>query len=186
MKVAQSCPTLCHPTDYTIHWILQARILEWLAFPFSKGSSQPRDQTRVSRIAGGFFTSWATREVSRKEQKFRSLKLIGNFMDQLEKRNRADLYPSFLLNHAVRNVACNNLLRSISFAVFTVFLFLCHVGLNKTDPPFCYLTHAWRIYWILLIFLPLNTGSLTWNTKGITIFHWAYNWVSENRKIPRQ
>ena len=80
--------------------------------------------------------------VSRREQKFRSLKLIGNFMDQLEKRNRADLYPSFLLNHAVRNVACNNLLRAISFAVFTVFLFLCHVGLNKTDPHFCYLTHA--------------------------------------------
>ena len=41
--------------------ILQARILEWVAFP-SRGSSQPRDQTQVSRIAGGFFTSWATRE----------------------------------------------------------------------------------------------------------------------------
>ena len=46
--------------DYTVHGILQARILEWVAFPFSKGSSQPRDQTQVSRIAGGFFTSWAT------------------------------------------------------------------------------------------------------------------------------
>ena len=42
--------------------ILQARILEWVAFPFSRGSSQLRDQTQVSRIAGGFFTSWATRE----------------------------------------------------------------------------------------------------------------------------
>ena len=42
--------------------ILQARILEWVAFPFSRGSSQPRDQTQISRIAGGFFTSWATRE----------------------------------------------------------------------------------------------------------------------------
>ena len=39
------------------HGILQARILEWLAFPFSRGSSQPRDQTQVSQIAGGFFTS---------------------------------------------------------------------------------------------------------------------------------
>ena len=48
--------------DYTIHGILQARILEWVAFPFSRGSSQPRDQTQVSHIAGGFFTSWATRE----------------------------------------------------------------------------------------------------------------------------
>ena len=48
--------------DYTAHEILQARILEWVAIPFSRGSSQPRDQTQVSRIAGGFFTSWATRE----------------------------------------------------------------------------------------------------------------------------
>ena len=61
-KVAQSCLTLCNPMDYTVHGILQARILEWVAFPFSRGSSQPRDQTQVSSIAGRFFTSWATRE----------------------------------------------------------------------------------------------------------------------------
>ena len=57
VKVTQSCQTLCHPMDYTAHGILQARILEWVAFPFSRESSQPRDQTQVSRIAGGFFTS---------------------------------------------------------------------------------------------------------------------------------
>ena len=50
------------PGDYTVHGILQARILEWVAFPFSRGSSQPRDRTQVSRITGRFFTSWATRE----------------------------------------------------------------------------------------------------------------------------
>ena len=50
------------PMDSTVHGILQARILEWVAFPFSRGSSQPRDRTQVSCIAGGFFTSWATRE----------------------------------------------------------------------------------------------------------------------------
>ena len=61
VKVSQ-CPTLCDPTVYTVHGILQARILKWVAFPFSKGSSQPGDRTQVSRIAGGFFTSWATRE----------------------------------------------------------------------------------------------------------------------------
>ena len=61
MKVAQSCLTLCDPMDYTVHGILQARILEWVAIPFSRGSSRPRDWTQVSRIAGGFFTSWATR-----------------------------------------------------------------------------------------------------------------------------
>ena len=57
VKVTQSCLILCDPMDYTIHGILQARILEWVAFPFCKGSSQPRDQTQVSHIAGGFFTS---------------------------------------------------------------------------------------------------------------------------------
>ena len=61
-KLLQSCPTVCDPMDYTVDGILQARILEWGAFPFSRGSSQPRDWTQVSHIAGGFFTSWATRE----------------------------------------------------------------------------------------------------------------------------
>ena len=56
------CHTLCDPMDYTIHGIPQARILEWVAFPFSRGSSQLKDWTHVSCIAGGFFTSWATRE----------------------------------------------------------------------------------------------------------------------------
>ena len=68
VKVAQSCPTLCDPTDYTVHGILQAKILECVAFPFSKRSSQSRDWTQVSLIAGEFFTSWATR----KAQEYRS------------------------------------------------------------------------------------------------------------------
>ena len=45
MRVAQLCPTLCDPGDYTVHGVLQARILEWVAIPFSRGSSQSRDQT---------------------------------------------------------------------------------------------------------------------------------------------
>ena len=57
VKVAQLCPTVCDPVDYTVHGILQVRILEWVAFPFSGRSSQPRDWTQVSCIAGGFFTS---------------------------------------------------------------------------------------------------------------------------------
>ena len=66
--VAQSCPTLCDPMDCSpppgssVHGILQARILGWVAIPFSRGSSQPRDWTWVSCIAGRFFTIWATRE----------------------------------------------------------------------------------------------------------------------------
>jgi len=57
VKVAQSCMTLCDPMDYTVHGILQARILEWVAFSFSRGSSQPRGRTQVSCIADGFFKS---------------------------------------------------------------------------------------------------------------------------------
>ena len=65
MKVTQSCPALRNPMDYTVRGILQARIREWVAFPFSRGSSQPRDQTQASLIAGRFFTSWAAREAQR-------------------------------------------------------------------------------------------------------------------------
>ena len=53
VKVTESCPTLCEPMDYTVHAILQARILEWVAIPFSRVSSQPRDQTQISCIVGG-------------------------------------------------------------------------------------------------------------------------------------
>ena len=62
VKVTQLCLTLCDPMDCTVHGILQARILEWVAIPFSRESSQTRDQTQVSCIAGGFFTIWTTRE----------------------------------------------------------------------------------------------------------------------------
>ena len=67
VKVSQLCPTLCDPMDcslpgFSVRGILQARTLEWVAMPFSRGSSWPRDQTQVSRIAGRFFTVWATWE----------------------------------------------------------------------------------------------------------------------------
>ena len=65
VKFAQSYLTLCDPMNCTVHGILQARILEWVAFSFSRGSSQPRDRTQVSRITGRFFTSWATREANK-------------------------------------------------------------------------------------------------------------------------
>ena len=57
VKVAQSCLSFCDPMDYTVHGIFQARILEWVPFPSSRGSSQPRDRTQASRMAGEFFTS---------------------------------------------------------------------------------------------------------------------------------
>ena len=66
-EVAQSCPTLCDPVDCSlsgssVHGIFQARVLEWTAISFSRGSSWPRNRTQVSRIAGRRFAVWATRE----------------------------------------------------------------------------------------------------------------------------
>ena len=65
--VVQSCLTLCDtmecsPPGSSVHGILQARILQWVAIPFYRGSSQLRDQTQVSRTRGRFFTVWASRE----------------------------------------------------------------------------------------------------------------------------
>ena len=80
VEVAQSCLTLCDPMDYSlpgfsIHGILQARILEWITISFSRGSFRPRDQTRVSHIGGRCFNLWATREAYRV-----LLHLILNFL----------------------------------------------------------------------------------------------------------
>ena len=66
-SVAQSCPPLfdtmdCSPPGSSVHGILQARILQRVAMPSSRESSQPRDPTRVSCIAGRFFNNWATTE----------------------------------------------------------------------------------------------------------------------------
>ena len=66
MLVALSCPTLCDARNYSppgssVHGILQARILEWVTIPFSRGSSWPKDRIQVSCNAGRFLTIWATR-----------------------------------------------------------------------------------------------------------------------------
>ena len=67
-EVAQSCLILCDPMDCSlpgssVHGIFKARVLEWVAISFSRGSSQPRDQTQVSWVIGRRFTIWVTREV---------------------------------------------------------------------------------------------------------------------------
>ena len=67
-----SCVQLCSPLDCSkpgssVHVISQARILEWVAMPSSRGSSQPSDQIQASRTAGGFFTIWATRKPKNSE-----------------------------------------------------------------------------------------------------------------------
>ena len=82
-EVAQSCPTLCDPMDCSLpdssnHGIFQARVLEWGAISFSRGSSWSRDWTQVSHIAGRCFTIWATREVCF----LRNLDLVGHIVSE--------------------------------------------------------------------------------------------------------
>ena len=86
VKVTQSYLTLYNPKDYIVHGILQARILEWVAFPFPRGSSQSRDRTQVSHIAGRFFTSWATRTAhlsSQSEHNCTKLKILDTEIELL-------------------------------------------------------------------------------------------------------
>ena len=98
LKVAQPCPTFWDPIYYTVHGILQARILEWVAIPFSMGSSQHRDQSQVSLIAGGFFTSWATREALGYDKSFLISLLASSFL-LLQSRMQSVIFPKCKYNH---------------------------------------------------------------------------------------
>ena len=84
--VAQSCPTICDPLDSSlpgssVHGIPQAGILEWVAIPFSRGSSRSRDWTQVFGTAGRFFIIWATREAlcNTKRGDYIIAKILFNF-----------------------------------------------------------------------------------------------------------
>ena len=119
-EVTQSCPTLCDPMDCSlpgssVHGIFQARVLEWVAISFSRGSSQPRDWTQVSRIVGRRFTIWATRDAQigglafHKPQDTKSFSMnwlcaehfweyLGE-TDHISKVNTFDLYLHFNPQH---------------------------------------------------------------------------------------
>ena len=105
------------PKDYRVHGILRAGILEWVAVPFSRGSSQPRDRTQVSYIAGGFFTSWAKRHP------------------------KVGLHPSSV---CVFSLPKNNMFISKTTSVETHFLYqqnFCLIPLHQTmksDPNTCF------------------------------------------------
>ena len=82
VKVAWSCLTLCDPMDYTVHGILQARIL-WVAFPYSRGSSKPRDQTQASCIAGDSLPAEPQRKpLPSQVSCFVSMCLLGQFISE--------------------------------------------------------------------------------------------------------
>ena len=96
VKVTQSCSALCDLMDCP--WNLQARIPECVAFPFSKGSSQPRDQTQISHIADGFFTSWATREapISNQEKSFCKSTIYSRNKNTPRTESKSDAVKMFL------------------------------------------------------------------------------------------
>ena len=83
--MSDSCnPMDCSPPGSSVHGILQARILEWVAISFSRRSSQPKDRTRVSSVAGWFFTIWATQEAPTQPNKKINVKLthLGHSTEQ--------------------------------------------------------------------------------------------------------
>ena len=146
VKVAQSCPTLCDPMDCIVQGILQARMLEWVALPFSSGSSQPRDWTQVSRIAGGFFTSWATcccinfPFVSKKLFNWKiKLAIMSYFKCSLVISIKLDIYPimaesisksltlfSSMDEFVKPHKAFFNLLNQVSYSLFVWWWWLHH------------------------------------------------------------
>ena len=108
-EVAQSCPALCDPMDYStpgssVHGIFQARTLEWVSIFFSRGSSWPRDQTRVSHIVGRCFTVWATREVSQLSRSKREESHIPDIADGMditgEQRGLSGSWNQSIINSA--------------------------------------------------------------------------------------
>ena len=106
--VARSCLTLCDPVDpsppgSSVHGLLQARTLKWVAIPFSRGSSPPRDRTWVSCIAGRFFTVWVTREAHQ-----RYLSTINGFNFIVERLSRYHLTQIIKIDNTSNNIYRHN------------------------------------------------------------------------------
>ena len=122
--VTQLCTTLCNPMDCSsqgssVHEILQARILGCVVMPSSRGSSQPRDRTQVSRIAGRFFTIWATREAQYVISEDRYFRQSVLWLPSQE---------TFLRNHFMAKMINNKLFASCSLWQLKT---ACVVSLNK-------------------------------------------------------
>ena len=145
MKVA-----LCDPMDYRVHGILQARMLEWVAIPFSRGSSQPRGWTQVSHIAGGFFTSWTTRE------------------------NSPFLAPDFLSFYLAMSVTCasfhqNILLRHLGMFLDSFLSFISQIQSTMNSYPLYLVNKIWMY--------PLS--SVATITLSLTRHHLLYGlWIA--------
>ena len=109
----QSCPTLCNPMDYTVHGILQARILEWVAFAFSRGSSQPRDQTQVSALLADSLPTELSGKPSNRQRGL-AIRAQGCWMPGTWSRNPA---TQILLFSRVAPPTCSPCVAGLSSAI---------------------------------------------------------------------
>ena len=132
-EVAQSCPTLCDPMDCSlsgssVHGIFQARVLEWVAISFSKGSSRPRDWTQVSHIAGRHFTVWATSEVLFPQKVY----WVTSFLKELCEEQRWTFYRKQTIK--ILTKATPKPTTSHALFLTTVYVFL---NMNKLTCMYC-------------------------------------------------
>ena len=114
MLSLQLQPTLCcNPINYSfpgssVHRILQAWIQEWVAIPFSRGSSQPRGQTQVSCVAGRFFTIWATREAWREDKKLKRLLCVDGVCRTQARGTSTTLCPNQSIEQRRQHWSCQS------------------------------------------------------------------------------
>ena len=164
--ITQSCTTLskskdCSPPGSSVHGILQARILEWVSMPFSRGSSQPRDWTQVSHIADRFFTMWAIQNTGKfgKINFFRTLETTKSTLELTKK-------------HLLKKTNCLSweqtlwhLIYSISLSIFLALWQLEKQQLYKCSS--CDIQQSLRVRW---------EGNWAWNCpshhfqKSVTIW----------------
>ena len=143
VKVAQLCLTPCNPMDYTVHGILQARILKWVAFLFSGGSSQLKDWTQVSCITDRFFTNWATGEVHREND----IQIYEDLQD-FTWSFYCEFSPNSILVHLPYNSLISSFLRTHQDIIFVFsspqILF---------PPSNCSMAHSLPLWFILYIWV---------------------------------
>ena len=138
-NVPQLCPTLWVPKDYTVYGILQSRILEWVAFPFPRGSSQSRDWTQNSGIAGGFFTNWATREAQK-------IGICFQMMGQVPENTEPDQRHSLLTKSGM--ISAPKELRSVMNSKPLINIGIPHVHANKRQSQSKNNTQLW--VWLVM------------------------------------
>ena len=161
--MSDSCnPMDCSPPDSSIHKILQARILEWVALPFCRGSFQPRDWTQVSHIAGRFFTIWAYTKQSHKC--FSSTKMF--FVMQGEYFMVAFFPPHRMLKGCVLK---GHNFKTIIFLASS-WTFFNETGFPYLLPPAPTRTLQWGAHdysWSLMALLDLCCGANSFTHQGL-------------------